>query len=204
MTTKNKSQLIFATNNQHKLKEVQALLSVDMELVSLNDLGIHDDIPETGNTLEDNALQKARYIYSMTGRSCFADDTGLEVEALNNEPGVHSARYAGSQKNPKDNIDKLLHNLKKFSNKNARFRTAIALILNGEEFIFEGTVNGIIVDTESGTDGFGYDPIFIPNGHSLTFAQMPLDQKNLISHRALAVKNMEAFLIKKFGTDQPK
>lgn len=187
--------IVFATNNQHKLEEVQALLPQGIELLSLAQMDIHDDIPETGSTLEANALQKARYVYALTGRSCFADDTGLEVEALGNAPGVLSARYAGPQKNSQDNMRKLLHELHGAQNRRARFRTVIALIDDaGQEFLFEGVVRGQIIEHQQGTDGFGYDPIFQPEGHTATFAQMPLGLKNSISHRGRAVQRLVEFL----------
>ncbi len=165
-----------------------------VELVTLNAVGITEDIPEDFETLQENALQKARYVYSKTGLNCFADDTGLEVEALNWEPGVFSARYAGEAKNPKDNIRKLLDNLKGVENRRARFRTVIALILNGQEYLFEGVVWGKIIDQERGSDGFGYDPIFVPDGFTQTFAEMPLELKNQISHRGRAVEELRKFL----------
>lgn len=189
-------RIIFATNNQHKLKEVQALLCANIELISLNKANIHEEIPEDCDTLEGNALQKARYIYNITKSDCFADDTGLEVEALNYQPGVFSARYAGEQKNSQDNIVKLLQNLKNISNRKAQFRTVIALILNGEEHIFEGIVTGTIIDHQQGHDGFGYDPIFVPDGYDITFAQMPLTEKNAISHRGRAMSKLVDFLNK--------
>jgi XTP/dITP diphosphohydrolase len=193
-----KFSLVFATNNPHKLKEVQHALGDRFTLVTLNAVGISDDIPEDHDTLQDNALQKARYVYSKTGQSCFADDTGLEVEALNWEPGVYSARYAGNAKNSKENIQKLLSKLKGVENRRARFRTAIALILNGEEFLFEGVVWGKIIDQERGGDGFGYDPIFVPDGFTETFAEMPLLLKNQISHRGKAVEELCKFLKSRF------
>lgn len=193
-----KFSLVFATNNPHKLKEVQHALGDRFTLVTLKAVGISDDIPEDHDTLQDNALQKARYVYSKTGQSCFADDTGLEVEALNWEPGVYSARYAGNAKNSKENIQKLLSKLKGVENRRARFRTAIALILNGEEFLFEGVVWGKVIDQERGGDGFGYDPIFVPDGFTETFAEMPLLLKNQISHRGKAVEELCKFLKSRF------
>ncbi|QKG81046.1 non-canonical purine NTP diphosphatase [Tenuifilum thalassicum] len=192
--TGSRVELVFATNNEHKLKEVQHILGKGIKLMSLSDVGFSAEIPEDYDTLEDNALQKARFVYSKTGKNCFADDTGLEVEALNWEPGVYSARYAGETRNPKDNIKKLLANLKGVSNRRARFRTVIALILNGEEYLFEGVVWGKIIDNEIGADGFGYDPIFIPEGYNETFAQMPLSIKNKISHRGRAVEKLQEFI----------
>ena len=187
-------ELVFATNNQHKLKEVQALLGNHFRLLSLIDIGFDEEIPEDFDTLQDNALQKARYINSRFGYNCFADDTGLEVDALNGEPGVYSARYAGEAKNPHDNIVKLLNNLIGVKNRHAQFRTVIALILHGSEYLFEGKVEGEIIEEGRGGDGFGYDPIFLPEGYNQTFAEMPLDVKNQISHRGRAVVKLVDFL----------
>lgn len=187
-------ELIFATNNRHKLEEVQAILGDTFRLLTPADCGITEDIPEEQPTLEGNALQKARYIHDRTGKNCFADDTGLEVEALNGEPGVYSARYAGESKDSGDNMDLLLKNLQGQSNRKARFRTAIALILNDEEHLFEGIVDGAIRQTKSGTEGFGYDPIFQPDGYDVTFAEMDLPAKNAISHRGRAIRKLTAFL----------
>jgi len=187
-------ELVFATNNQHKLKEVQALLGNHFRLLSLADIGFDEEIPEDYDTLQDNALQKARFIHSRFGHNCFADDTGLEVDALNGEPGVYSARYAGEAKNPHDNILKLLKNLTGIKSRNAKFRTVIALILNGKEFLFEGTIEGRIIEEGRGTDGFGYDPVFLPDGYTQTFAEMPLEIKNQISHRGRAVAKLVDFL----------
>lgn len=186
--------IIFATNNAHKLVEVQALMPQGISIVGLSQMGIHDDIPEDGDTLEANALQKARYVYERTKRNCFADDTGLEVEALGNAPGVYSARYAGPQKSSADNIVKLLEELRGHQNRRARFRTVIALIIDGKEHLFEGIVRGHITEQLSGTEGFGYDPIFMPEGYNQTFAEMPLDVKNDISHRGRAVQKLVDFL----------
>jgi XTP/dITP diphosphohydrolase len=187
-------ELVFATNNLHKLSEVQHLLGDSFKLLSLKEIDLAEEIPEDFDSLEENALQKAWYIFNKTQRDCFADDTGLEVDSLNGKPGVHSARYAGESKNPKDNIIKLLKELENNRNRNARFRTVIALILNGQEYLFEGIVNGQIIDSERGGDGFGYDPVFLPDGYSLTFAEMDITQKNLISHRAKAVGLLVQFL----------
>lgn len=189
-------ELVFATNNSHKLSEVQHLLGNKFHLLSLKDIQLEEEIPEDFDTLEQNALQKARYIFDKTHKSCFADDTGLEVDALNGRPGVYSARYAGEGKNPKDNIKKLLKELFGVTNRKARFRTVVALIIDNQEYLFEGIVNGKIIDSERGTDGFGYDPVFLPDGYSETFAEMKLDQKNLISHRAKAVGQLVDFLKK--------
>ncbi len=187
-------ELVFATNNQHKLREVQELLGNHFKVLSLSEIGIDVDIPEDFDTLQENALQKAQYIYNRTGHSCFADDTGLEVDALNSEPGVFSARYAGESKSSKDNIKKLLANLEGVKNRKARFRTVIALIFDKQEYLFEGEVWGTIIETEQGSDGFGYDPVFLPDGYDNTFAQMPLELKNRISHRGIAVSKLITFL----------
>ena len=183
-------KLVFATNNKHKLEEVRAILGNTIEVLSLNDIDCHDDIPETADTLEGNALIKARYIYEKFGVDCFADDTGLEVEALNGAPGVYSARYAGEECNPEANMHKLLHNLTGKNNRNAQFRTVIALIIKGEEKLFNGIVKGNISCEKMGNAGFGYDPIFIPEGFSESFAQMTGDMKNSISHRSRAIKEL--------------
>lgn len=188
------NEIIFATNNAHKLGEVQALLGDAFRLVTLRECGITEDIPETAPTLEGNALQKARYVYERTGKSCFADDTGLEVEALGGAPGVHSARYATDGHDFEANNRLLMHNLEPHSNRKADFRTVIALILDGEEFLFEGRVDGVIAQTPSGNGGFGYDPLFIPEGYEVTFADMSGEQKNAISHRGRAVAKLVEFL----------
>lgn len=190
-------KLNFATNNNHKLKEVQEVLGDSFQIESLHELGIHEDIPENQQTLEGNALQKARFLYQRTGESCFADDTGLEVEALNGAPGVYSARYAGESKNSLDNIALLLKNMEGKQNRKARFRTVIALILDGKEYLFEGIVNGVITEQPRGTAGFGYDPLFVPDGYATTFAEMDSESKNAISHRGLAVERLAAFLLKR-------
>ena len=188
-------KLVFATNNAHKLKEMQKITAAtEVEIVSLADIDCHDDIPETADTLEGNALQKARYIKEHYGYDCFADDTGLEVEALNNAPGVYSALYAGPGHDSEANMNKLLHEMEGKENRKARFRTVIALILNGEEHLFEGIVNGFITLEKKGTTGFGYDPIFQPESYEQTFAELGEDIKNNISHRALATKKLANFL----------
>lgn len=187
-------KLVFATNNQHKLTELQSILGGRYQLLSLADIGFFDDIPETRDTLEGNASQKANFVYDRFGMNCFADDTGLEVEALGNAPGVYSARYAGPQRSSDDNVKKLLHDLQKINNRAARFRTVISLIIDGKEKLFEGIVDGKIIDTPKGTQGFGYDPIFVPDGHSLTFAEMDMEEKNKISHRGRAVEKLVIFL----------
>ena len=189
-----KEKLVFATNNTHKLKEVRAMLGQEMELLSLRDINCHADIPETGNTLEENALQKAMYIKEHFNMNCFADDTGREVEALNGEPGVYSARYAGGEGHDSAaNMKKLLEKLKGIENRRARFRTVIALIRDGQTFYFEGIVNGKITTQLHGEGGFGYDPIFIPEGYEQTFAELG-EVKNTISHRARAVEKLVKFL----------
>ena len=180
-------KIVFATNNAHKLGEVRAVLGDEFELVTLREVGIVEDIPETGATLDENASQKARYVYERTGLDCFADDTGLEVEALNGAPGVRSARYATDGHDFAANNRKLLHELEGKSNRKARFRTVISLIRGGEEIQVEGVVNGSIAKEEAGCGGFGYDPLFIPDGHTVTFAEMSADEKNAISHRGRAV-----------------
>lgn len=187
-------KLVFATNNQHKLDEVQKITAGNTEIISLAAINCHDDIPETADTLEGNALQKARYIKEKFGYDCFADDTGLEVEALNNAPGVYSARYAGPGHDSEANMKKLLQEMNGKENRNARFRTVIALILDDNEYLFEGIVNGQITNEKRGTSGFGYDPIFKPYSFEQTFAEMSNDIKNTISHRGEAVKKLSAFL----------
>ena len=187
-------KLIFATNNAHKLGEVQALLGDAFELVTLRECGITEDIPETAETLEGNALQKARYVYSKTGLDCFADDTGLEVDVLGGAPGVHSARYATDGHDFAANNRLLLKNLEGIQERTARFRTVIALILDGVEYTFEGRVEGVIATEESGSEGFGYDPLFVPSGEIITFAQMSAEAKNAISHRGRAVAELVKFL----------
>lgn len=186
-------KLIFATNNPNKLKEVQAKLP-QYEIVSLKELGVTEDIPETGETLEENALIKARYLYEKFNLDCFADDTGLEIETLNNEPGVYSARYAGGERSADANMDKVLTNLEGKTNRKARFRTAIALIQNGKETLMEGIVNGEILTKKVGEKGFGYDPIFQADGYAISFAQMDMETKNRISHRGLAVNKLVKIL----------
>ena len=189
-----KKKIIFATNNAHKLSEVQALLGDAFELVTLKECGITEDIPETAATLEGNALQKARYIYERLGADCFADDTGLEVVALDGAPRVHSARYATDGHDFAANNRLLLKNLEGVENRAAQFRTVIALILDGKEYLFEGRVEGTIAEQESGSEGFGYDPLFVPSGEIITFAQMSAEAKNAISHRGRAVAKLVNFL----------
>ena len=188
-------KLVFATNNKHKLDEVRKITSRHpVEIVSLAEINCFDDIPETADTLEGNALQKAHYIQEKFGLNCFADDTGLEVEALNNAPGVYSARYAGPGHDSEANMKKLLHEMEGKENRKARFRTVIALVWNGKTYTFDGIVNGIITTTKRGENGFGYDPIFIPEGYEPTFAELGNDIKNQISHRAKAVEKLDEFL----------
>lgn len=188
--------LIFATNNDHKVQEVAAVLSGRLEVVSLKEAGIDIDIPEPYDTLEKNALQKARVIHQLTGKACFSEDTGLEVAALNGAPGVHSARYAGEEKSTGANIDKLLQELEGHSNRKARFRTVVALIWDGAEHLFEGICDGQITRAPAGAAGFGYDPVFIPEGSTYTFAQMSMDEKAQFSHRKKAIARLVAFLNK--------
>jgi XTP/dITP diphosphohydrolase len=187
-------KLIFASHNKNKVKEIAAILPKNFELVGLDDLNYTEEIDETGATLEENALIKAKHIYEIFNLNCFADDSGLEVETLNNEPGVYSARYAGIEKNDDANMNKLLENLSHKENRKARFRTVIALILDGKEYLFEGIVNGKIINEKRGEKGFGYDPIFVPNGFEKTFAELPSEEKNQISHRALATNKLIGFL----------
>lgn len=187
-------QLIFATNNEHKLKEISALLDERYRLLSLKEIGIVEDIPENEDTLEGNARAKAMYVYERTGSDCFADDTGLEIDALDGRPGVISARYAGPEGNSVNNIKKVLEELEGAKERSARFRTVISLILRGKEYQFEGMVNGRIIDEMRGDDGFGYDPVFVPDGYDKTFAEMPLELKNKISHRANALNELVTFL----------
>ena len=192
-------KLVFATNNKHKLEEIRAILGDKIELLSLNEINCHDDIPETADTLQGNALIKARYIYDKFGMNCFADDTGLEVDSLGGEPGVYSARYAGEECDPKANMNKLLDNLTEKTDRNAQFRTVIALIIDGEEKLFEGNVKGIISNEKMGDAGFGYDPIFIPEGFSESFAQMSSEMKNSISHRYRATEKLCKYLKENYG-----
>jgi len=187
-------KLVFATNNDHKLKELKQILSSEFELLSLNDIGCSDDIPETGPTLEINAAQKSFYIWDKYGINCFADDTGLEIEALGNEPGVYSARYAGEGRNSTDNMLKVLEKMANETNRNARFRCVISLIIDGKEKQFEGIVEGKILTEKHGEAGFGYDPIFMPDGYGQSFAEMSADDKNQISHRGRAVMKLVDYL----------
>ena len=190
-------ELVFATNNAHKLDEIRAILGDKMHILSLNDINCHEDIPETADTLEGNASLKAEYIFNHYGKDCFADDTGLEVEALDGAPGIYSARYAGGDGHDSEaNMTKLLENMADKDNRKARFRTAICLIEGGEKHFFDGIVNGEIIRARRGASGFGYDPIFMPEGYTETFAEMGNDEKNKISHRARAVAKLCDYLNK--------
>lgn len=190
-------EIIFVTNNSHKLSEISAILKSKFRILSLKDIGFNENIPETANTLEGNAFLKANTIFKKFGKDCFADDTGLEVEDLNGEPGVYSARYAGEEGNANKNTTKLLAALKTKSNRKAQFRTVISLILDGKEFQFEGIVKGEIASQKGGEKGFGYDPVFIPDGYTQTFAEMSAEEKNKISHRAIATQKLAEFLARK-------
>ncbi len=188
-------ELVFATNNLNKLKEVQQLiLNKQIKLLSLGDIGCMEEIPETADTIEGNAKLKAAFIHEKYRVSCFADDTGLEVEALNGEPGVKSARYAGEEKNNEENITLLLNNLKNTPSRKAQFKTVISLIMDGHYHEFVGIIKGVIIHEKKGEKGFGYDAVFMPDGYEITFAQMSLEEKNKISHRAIAVSKLLAFL----------
>ena len=189
-----KTELCFATNNAHKLEEIQAILGNSFELISLKETGCKEELPETGNTLEANSLQKAQYLYDHYQVNCFADDSGLEVQALEGEPGVDSAHYAGPQRSHADNVNLLLKNLADKTNRSAQFRTVITLIQNGEITQFEGSIKGQIIGELRGTQGFGYDPIFVPDGHTATFAEMSLAEKGKISHRTKAFEKLVEFL----------
>jgi len=186
-------ELVFATNNAHKLQEVQAMIKEKFVLKSLSDIGCTDDIPETGETFQENAQQKTDYLVNKYGIYCFGDDSGLEIDALNGEPGVYSARYAGTRDMQK-NIDKVLSNLTDVTKRTARFKTVISLYINEQQHFFEGAIEGEIIDRLRGTAGFGYDPIFIPAGYNQTFAEMSAEQKNSISHRSIAVRKLVDFL----------
>ncbi len=189
-----KMHLVFATNNENKIREIRNILGGTLKLSGLKDFNIEDDIPENEPTLEGNAIHKARHIHRILNMNVFADDTGLEVESLNGLPGVHSARFAGENKDSSANIEKLLFMLGSSEKRAAQFRTVIALIIDGREFLFEGTVNGRIINEKRGSEGFGYDPVFVPQGEIRTFAEMLLDEKNLISHRARAFEKLKEFL----------
>lgn len=188
-------EYIIATNNKHKVEEISQALGDTIKLVTLRELGCREEIPETSDTLKGNAQQKAQYIYNKFGKDCFADDTGLEVDALDGRPGVYSARYAGEGCSFDDNVDKLLEEMDGKTNRKARFRTVICLIEDGKEYFFEGKCEGAILTERYGRGGFGYDPIFIPNGYGESFAEMSLEDKNEISHRGLAVKKLVKHLL---------
>lgn len=187
-------KLIFATGNQHKLMEVKKIMPSHIELLSLKDIDFTEDIEETGKTLEENALLKAKTIFDKTRIACMADDSGLLVDALNGEPGVYSARYAGPEKNDESNTQKLLKELHASNNRSAHFKTVIALVVPGKEILFDGKIEGQIITEKKGSNGFGYDPVFVPNGYQQTFAELSLDEKSKISHRALAVKKLIEYL----------
>ncbi|OJV87399.1 MAG: non-canonical purine NTP pyrophosphatase [Bacteroidia bacterium 44-10] len=188
-------EMVFATNNPHKLDEIRKIGEGRLRILSLADIDCHEEIEETGNTLEENALIKARFIKEKYGYDCFADDTGLEVDALKGAPGVYSARYAGEGCSFTDNMDKLLTALQGIENRTAQFRTVIALVLNGKEYLFDGVIKGKIIEKKRGSTGFGYDPIFMPDGYDKTFAELGNEVKNSISHRALAMEKLVDFLI---------
>jgi XTP/dITP diphosphohydrolase len=187
--------LVFSTNNQHKLQEVQALVGDKFQLKTLKEIGCVDDIPETGTTFNANASQKSQYIFDRFHLSCFSDDSGLEVDALDGEPGVYSAHYSGSR-DSEENLQLVLQNMRGKENRSARFRCVISLILDGEEYFFEGCVEGRIALEKSGVEGFGYDPIFIPHGYDHTFSEMSAAEKNSISHRGIAIRKMVDFLLR--------
>jgi len=189
-----RTSLVFATGNRNKLKEVQAILDNTILLRNLEDINCYEEIPETKNTIELNALQKAQYVADKFGVNCFAEDTGLEIQILNGEPGVFSARYAGLQKSADDNMELVLSKMKHATNRQARFKTVVALILDNKQFTFEGIINGIISNEKRGHNGFGYDPIFIPDGYKKTFAELDKKEKNSISHRAVAISKFLDFI----------
>ncbi|KAF2518646.1 non-canonical purine NTP diphosphatase [Flavobacterium salilacus subsp. salilacus] len=189
-------KLVFASNNKNKIQEIKHQLPDSIQLLSLEDIGCHEEIPETANTIEGNAILKANYVTQNYGYDCFADDTGLEVQALNGAPGVYSARYAGEQKDANDNMSKLLEELKGITNRKANFKTVIALNINKTQYLFTGIAEGEIATERSGNEGFGYDPVFKPTGKNLTFAEISLEEKTLLSHRGKAVAQLLAFLKK--------
>lgn len=189
-------KLVFASNNKNKIQEIQALVPNTIQIVSLEEIGCFEDIPETADTIEGNAILKANYVTEKYGYDCFADDTGLEVEALNGAPGVYSARYAGEQKDANDNMDKLLFELKDKTNRKANFKTVIALNLNGKQNLFSGIIHGKIIEEKIGTNGFGYDPIFVADGYEKTFAELSMEEKSNISHRGIAVKQLIEYFMK--------
>lgn len=187
-------ELIFVSHNAHKLEEVKAIVGNNFEVKNLSDINVFDEIPETGLSFKENAQQKAEYIYKKLNCNCFADDSGLSVDALDGEPGIYSARYAGEPCNMQNNIAKLLNNLKEKSDRKAQFTTVIAVVLDGEYHFFEGVIRGKIIDTPRGDNGFGYDPIFVPDGYDQTFAELPTEIKNNISHRAIAIQKFQEFI----------
>ncbi len=187
-------KIIFASNNKHKAEEIRAILGEQFDIITLKEAGLEIDIPEPHETLLENAREKSTVIHRLTGMDCFSEDTGLEVEALNGAPGVRSARYAGEHANANDNLQKLLAEMKGIANRAARFKTVISLLLNGQEYIFEGDCEGTITDSASGTAGFGYDPVFVPAQHDQTFAELGIEVKSAISHRKKAIEKMTSFL----------
>lgn len=189
-------QLVFASNNKNKIREIQLLLPQSIQILSLEEIGCFEEIPETADTIEGNAILKVNYVTEKFGYNCFADDTGLEVDALNGEPGVYSARYAGEKKDANDNMDKLLDNLQDKPNRLAQFKTVIALNLEGNQTLFTGIIKGKIIIEKIGTNGFGYDPIFVADGYAKTFAELTIEEKSVISHRGLAVKQLVDFCSK--------
>lgn len=191
-------KIVFATNNQHKLEEIRKITQGSLEILSLTDIGCNEEIDETGITLNENALIKATYVKERYGFDCFADDTGLEVDALEGAPGVYSARYAGEACRPEDNMEKLLAEMKETENRRAQFRTVIALHCNGENHLFEGVIRGSITREKKGNEGFGYDPIFMPEGYDKTFAELGIEVKNQISHRAVATGKLMHFLLERY------
>lgn len=193
------TSIIFATNNQNKVEEVRAVLGSRFNIITLKEAGIDIDIPEPHDTLEANATEKSKTIFEITKQNCFSEDTGLEVEALNGQPGVKSARYAGESRSFDDNIEKLLTNLQSVENKSARFRTIISLIFEGKEYFFEGICNGTIISQQKGKNGFGYDPVFVPEGSDKTFAEMDITEKNKFSHRKKAMEKLIQFLNSSYG-----
>ena len=190
------NELIFATNNKHKIDEIRTVIGSKFNIITLAEAGINIDIPEPHDTIEENAAEKSTFIYNLTTKDCFGEDTGLEVEALNGEPGVKSARYAGEGRSSLDNINKVLQKLEGSSNRNAQFKTIISVIINGKQTQFEGICKGRIIEELKGTDGFGYDPIFIPNGCNKTFAEMTMEEKNIFSHRRKSTDKLIEFLLK--------
>jgi XTP/dITP diphosphohydrolase len=190
------TELIFATNNENKVKEIRSVLGDQFSIITLKEAGIDIDIPEPHDTIEANASEKSKVIYELTGKNCFSEDTGLEVEVLNGEPGVKSARYAGDGKDFGANVDKLLKNMKGETNRKARFKTVISLMLDGKEMLFEGICNGSIIDSPRGNSGFGYDPVFVPETEKRTFAEMSMEEKNFFSHRKKAVQKLIQYLLK--------